>query len=155
MTTASTPPRNSTHILIVEDNREAGKSLAQMLADNGCDEIRTVRSAARALAVAATFQPAIAFLGIPTPDGLEANLAALLQKNSREKSIRLIGLTDRAGAAEPGRGAGFGRRAIHQQAGDAGGSRKGPEEISHGSTLRDKARAALPAECRRRLRWLH
>jgi CheY-like chemotaxis protein len=94
MTTASTPPRNSTHILIVDDNREAGKSLAQMLADNGCDEIRTVRSAARALAVAATFQPAIAFLGIPTPDGLEANLAALLQKNSREKSIRLIGLTD-------------------------------------------------------------
>jgi CheY-like chemotaxis protein len=96
MTAASTPPvRNSTHILIVDDNREAGKSLAQMLTDNGCDEIRTVRSAARALAVAATFQPAIAFLGIPTPDGLEANLAALLQKNSREKSIRLIGLTDR------------------------------------------------------------
>lgn len=89
-------PRNSTHILIVDDNREAGKSLAQMLTDSGCDEIRTVRSAARALAVAATFQPAIAFLGMPTPDGLEGNLAALLQKNSREKSIRLIGLTDRA-----------------------------------------------------------
>ena len=90
------PARTSTHILIVDDNREAGKSLAQMLTDSGCDEIRTVRSAARALAVAATFQPAIAFLGIPTPDGLEGNLAALLQKNSREKSIRLIGLTDRA-----------------------------------------------------------
>jgi CheY-like chemotaxis protein len=95
------PVRNSTHILIVDDNREAGKSLAQMLADSGCDEIRTVRSAARALAIAATFQPAIAFLGIPTPDGLEGNLAALLQKNSREKSIRLIGLTDLA--EPPGR----------------------------------------------------
>jgi CheY-like chemotaxis protein len=95
MTAATAPPRNSTHILIVDDNREAGKSLAQMLTDSGCDEIRTVRSAARALAVAATFQPTLAFLGIPTPDGLEGNLAALLQKNSREKTIRLIGLTDR------------------------------------------------------------
>ena len=95
------PVRNSTHILIVDDKREAGKSLAQMLTDNGCDEIRTVRSAARALAIAATFQPSIAFLGLPTPDGLESNLAALLQKNSREKSIRLIGLTDLA--EPPGR----------------------------------------------------
>ncbi|HEY6124462.1 MAG TPA: response regulator [Steroidobacteraceae bacterium] len=97
----SVPVRNSTHILIVDDNREAGKSLAQMLTDSGCDEIRTVRSAARALAIAATFQPAIAFLGIPTPDGLEGNLAALLQKNAREKNIRLIGLTDLA--EPPGR----------------------------------------------------
>ena len=56
---------------------------------------------ARALAVAATFQPAIAFLGIPTPDGLEGNLAALLQKNAREKNIRLIGLTNLA--EPPGR----------------------------------------------------
>ena len=97
----SVPVRNSTHILIVDDNREAGKSLAQMLTDSGCDEIRTVRSTARALAIAATFQPAIAFLGIPTPDGLEGNLAALLQKNAREKNIRLIGLTDLA--EPPGR----------------------------------------------------
>ena len=97
----SAPVRNSTHILIVDDNREAGKSLAQMLTDSGCDEIRTVRSTARALAIAATFQPAIAFLGIPTPDGLEGNLAALLQKNAREKNIRLIGLTDLA--EPPGR----------------------------------------------------
>jgi CheY-like chemotaxis protein len=95
------PVRNSTHSLIVDDNREAGKSLAQMLTDNGCDEIRTVRSASRALAVAATFHPTIAFLGMPTPDGLEGNLAVLLQKNSREKTIRLIGLTDLA--EPPGR----------------------------------------------------
>jgi CheY-like chemotaxis protein len=93
--------RNSTHILIVDDDREAGKFLAQMLTDTGCDEIRTVRSTSRALAVAATFQPTIAFLGNPTPDGLEGNLAALLQKNSHEKGIRLIGLTDRA--EPPGR----------------------------------------------------
>jgi CheY-like chemotaxis protein len=72
-----------------------------MLTDCGCDEIRTVRSAARALAIAATFQPAIAFLGIPTADGLEGNLATMLQKNAREKTIRLIGVTDRA--VPPGR----------------------------------------------------
>ena len=39
------------------------KSLALMLSATGYDEIRTVRSAARALAIATTFQPAIAFLG--------------------------------------------------------------------------------------------
>ena len=57
------PTKNSTHILIVDDDRQAGKSLALMLTATGFDEIRTVRSAARALAIAATFHPAIAFVG--------------------------------------------------------------------------------------------
>jgi DNA-binding response OmpR family regulator len=82
------------HILIVDGDREASKSLASLLTASGYEEIRAVRSAARAVAVAATFQPVIAFLGTPAPDGMEKDLASLLQKNSRSHGIRLIALTD-------------------------------------------------------------
>jgi DNA-binding response OmpR family regulator len=84
------------HILIVEADRETSKSLAALLKATGYEEIRAVRSTSRALTVAATFHPAIAFLGTPAPDGIEGQLAALLHKNSRAQGIRLIGLTDLA-----------------------------------------------------------
>jgi CheY-like chemotaxis protein len=93
--------RNSTHILIVDDDREAGKSLALMLSATGYDEIKTVRSAARALAIATTFQPAIAFLGTPQADGGAGELATQLQKSARPQGIRVIALTD--SAEHPGR----------------------------------------------------
>ena len=114
MTTASKASepqvRNSTHILIVDDDRESGKSLALMLSATGYDEIRTVRSAARAMAIATTFQPAIAFLGIIQP-GQGSDLASLLHKNARQQAIRLIGLTDSAEhpAKEVARAAGLER----------------------------------------------
>jgi CheY-like chemotaxis protein len=92
--TSESQIKNSTHILIVDDDREAGKSLALMLAATGYDEIKTVRSAARALAIATTFQPAIAFLGTPQADGGGSELASLLQKTSRPQGVRVIGLTD-------------------------------------------------------------
>jgi len=88
------PTRNSTHILVVDDDRQAGKSLALMLAATGYDEIRTVRSAARAMAIAATFHPAIAFLCETAADDSEHTLALELQKHSRPHGIRVIGLTD-------------------------------------------------------------
>jgi CheY-like chemotaxis protein len=92
---SETQVKNSTHILIVDDDREAGKSLALMLTATGYDEIKTVRSAARALAIATTFQPAIAFLGtLQSDQGSE--LATLLHKNARQQTIRVIGLTDSA-----------------------------------------------------------
>jgi PleD family two-component response regulator len=84
------------HILIVEGDRELSKSLTTLLNASGYQEVRAVRSTSRALAVAATFQPAIAFLGTPAPDGIEKELATLLHKNSRSHGIRLIGLTDLA-----------------------------------------------------------
>ena len=90
------PIKNSTHILIVDDDRQAGKSLALLLAETGYDEIRTVRSAARAMAIAATFHPAIAFLGQPGADEGGQVLAHDLQKHSRAHGIRVIGLTDSA-----------------------------------------------------------
>jgi DNA-binding response OmpR family regulator len=90
------PTRNNTHILIVDDDRQAGKSLALLLNATGYDEIRTVRSAARAIAIASTFHPAIAFLGTSEADGGGPALAQELQKHSRPHGIRVIGLTDRA-----------------------------------------------------------
>jgi DNA-binding response OmpR family regulator len=95
------PTKNSTHILIVDDDRQAGKSLALLLAATGYDEIRTVRSAARALAIAATFHPAIAFLGTNEGDGSGNELALDLQKHSKPHGIRVIGLT--ASAEHPPR----------------------------------------------------
>ena len=86
--------KNSTHILIVDDDREAGKSLALMLSATGYDEIKTVRSAARALAIAMTFQPAIAFLGTLQSDSQGDELASMLHKNARQQGIRVIALTD-------------------------------------------------------------
>ena len=94
MTPATKAQRD--HILIVEGDREASRSLASVLAASGYEEVRSVRSASRALAVAAVFQPAIAFIGTPASDGVEGELAALLQKTSRAHGIRLIGLTDLA-----------------------------------------------------------
>jgi PleD family two-component response regulator len=94
MATESTKSRE--HILIVDGDRQVSKSLTALLQASGYEEIRAVRSASRALAVAATFQPAIAFLGTPTPDGIERELATLLQKNARAHGMRLIGLTDLA-----------------------------------------------------------
>ena len=90
------PVKNSTHILIVDDDRASGKSLALLLAATGYDEIRTVRSAARAMAIAATFHPAIAFLGKAESDASGQELALNLQKNSKPHGIRLIALTDSA-----------------------------------------------------------
>jgi DNA-binding response OmpR family regulator len=87
------PTRNSTHILIVDDDRQASKSLALLLAETGYDEIRTVRSAARAIAIAATFHPAIAFVGTAEGDDSASTLAVDLQKHSKPHGIRVIGLT--------------------------------------------------------------
>jgi len=108
---SETQARNSTHILIVDDDREAGKTLAMMLAATGYDEIKTVRSAARALAIATTFQPAIAFLGTLPSDGPGTDLASLLHKNARQQTIRVIALTDNVEhpAKEVARAAGFER----------------------------------------------
>jgi PleD family two-component response regulator len=54
----------STPILIVDHDRGISTSLAFMLSARGYDEVRAVRSAARAIAVAAKFHPGIVFLDI-------------------------------------------------------------------------------------------
>jgi CheY-like chemotaxis protein len=90
-----------TPILIVDSDREIGRSLSGMLTALGFEEVRTVRSAPRALAIASTFLPRIAFIDIALPD-MDANeLARQLAKHVPQKSLRLIALT--ANVEHPGR----------------------------------------------------
>src|SRR3954462_13740185 len=83
----------STPILIVDDDRSVSTSLSFMLSARAYDEVRAVRRAARAIAVASPFPPGIVFLDIerPEPDSLE--LATLLRRGAGRHSMRLIALT--------------------------------------------------------------
>jgi two-component system chemotaxis response regulator CheY len=100
-----------TSILIVDEDRSVGVSLAFMLGVAGYDDVRAVRSAARAVAVAEKHPPAIVFLEIKlgSDDGYE--LANQLRRSAKQRAIRLIALTTDTEhpAREAARNAGFER----------------------------------------------
>jgi CheY-like chemotaxis protein len=101
----------STPILIVDHDRGISTSLAFMLSARGYDEVRAVRSAARAIAVAAKFHPGIVFLDIERSETESLDLATLLRRGAGHHAMRLIALT---GSVEPelrdeARAAGFER----------------------------------------------
>jgi CheY-like chemotaxis protein len=100
-----------TPILIVDNDRAIGRSLAEMLTANGFEELRSVRSAPRALAIAAAFLPRIAFIDIGLPDMDAHELARQLARLVPQKALRLIALTDQIEHAgrEEARSAGFER----------------------------------------------
>jgi CheY-like chemotaxis protein len=83
-----------THILIVDNDRSVSVSLGFMLAARGYEEVRSVRSAARAIAIAESFRPAIVFLDIELPDMDGLDLAHRLSRGARQNAIRLIALTN-------------------------------------------------------------
>jgi two-component system, OmpR family, KDP operon response regulator KdpE len=85
--------RPDTHILIVDSDRQVAISLGFMLSARGFEEVRAVRSPARALAIAGTFHPAIVFLDIEIPDLAGLDLANRLRHGSRQHGMRLIALT--------------------------------------------------------------
>jgi CheY-like chemotaxis protein len=87
------PVQSETRILIIDNDRQTGRSLALMLEATGYDEIRTVRSAARAITVAEEFRPALVFLDIEMPEPGGYDLATQLQRNSKLRAMRLIALT--------------------------------------------------------------
>lgn len=100
-----------TRILIVEQDRLVGVALSFMLSARRFDQVRCVRSAARAAAIAEQFQPEIAFLDLELlPDGGFA-LARQLVRTARFRQPRLIALTKLTGppAHEAIRAAGFER----------------------------------------------
>jgi len=82
-----------TPMLIVDHDRRLSTSLAFMLSTRGYDEVRAVRSAARALAIAATFHPGIVFLDIERPDMESLDLATQLRRGASRHAMRLIALT--------------------------------------------------------------
>jgi CheY-like chemotaxis protein len=100
-----------TSILIVDGDRSVGVSLTFMLGIAGYDDVRAVRSAARAVAIADKYRPAIVFLEIEPGSGDGYELANQLRRNAKQRAIRLIALTTDSEhpAREAARNAGFER----------------------------------------------
>jgi DNA-binding response OmpR family regulator len=105
------PVLTSTCILIVDDDRGASQALSFMLAARGFDDVRTVRSAARAVAVAEKFRPGIVFIDLDLPEGGGLDLGKRLQHKARQHPLRLIALSTSAEheKREEARTAGFER----------------------------------------------
>ena len=103
---------SATRILIIDQDRKLGVTLSFMLAARRFDEVRAVRSARRAVAVAEQFQPEIVFLDVELPDGGGIPLARqLVARDARKPRPRLIALTKNAvdAADDQLRAAGFER----------------------------------------------
>lgn len=84
---------SDTGILIIDGDRRASLALGSMLNARGYAEIRSVRSAARAVTVAEGFSPGIVFLDLELPDTDTLDLAKQLSRGSRPGTLRLIALT--------------------------------------------------------------
>ena len=105
------PVESTTPILIVDNDRRVGTSLTFMLSARGFDEVRAVRSAQRAIAIAERFRPGIVFLDIELPDGGALEVADRMRRGSQGHAMRLIALTSSAKheLREQARRAGFER----------------------------------------------
>lgn len=88
------PPAGfATRILIVDQDRQLGVTLSFMLATRRYEEVRSVRSARRALTVAEQFVPDIIFLEFELPEGGGMPVARLLARDARGRRPRIIALT--------------------------------------------------------------
>ena len=83
----------TTRILIVDHDRQVGVALSFMLATRRFEEVRAVRSAKRAVAVAEQFQPELVFLDLDLPDGGGIPVANQFVRDARKRRPRLIALT--------------------------------------------------------------
>jgi CheY-like chemotaxis protein len=90
------PVDPATRILIVDHDRGIGTSLTFMLTTRGYEDVRAVRSARRAIAIAESFNPALVFLDIELPDHGTLEVAERLRKGARQPAVRLIALTSSA-----------------------------------------------------------
>jgi CheY-like chemotaxis protein len=90
------PVDPATRILIVDHDRGIGTSLTFMLTARGYEEVRAVRSARRAVAIAAQFSPSLVFLDIELPENGSIEVAEHLRKGARQQALRLIALTSSA-----------------------------------------------------------
>jgi len=97
-------------VLIVVEDRAAGKDLARLLMAMGYERVRIVRRAARALLIAQRFSPGVVFLDIALLDDAY-ELANDLRRQVGGGSLRLIALTNSIehSTREQARGAGFER----------------------------------------------
>jgi chemosensory pili system protein ChpA (sensor histidine kinase/response regulator) len=97
-------------ILIVVDNRLAGRQLARMLMKEGYVSVRAATDAGRALVIAQHYQPDIVFLDV-TLAGDAYELARGLRQQAGQAELRLIALTNSIehSTREQARSAGFER----------------------------------------------
>ena len=86
-----------TRILIVDQDRAVGLALSFMLAARRYDDVRAVRSAERAMAIAGQFRPGIVFLDLELPDSGSVVGALRLAQDPGQTRPRLIALTKDAG----------------------------------------------------------
>jgi CheY-like chemotaxis protein len=99
-----------TRILIVIDDRLAGRHLARMLTGKGYEEVRAVSNAARALILARQYEPGVVFLDVGLSDDAY-ELARALHRQAGQDAMRLIALTGSIehSTREQARSAGFER----------------------------------------------
>jgi CheY-like chemotaxis protein len=97
-------------ILIIVDNRLAGRQLARMLMQKGYASVRAVTDAGRALSISQHYQPDVVFLDV-TLEGDAYELARDLRHQAGQAELRLIALTDSIehSTREQARSAGFER----------------------------------------------
>lgn len=87
--------QSEARVLIVDPERQVGVALTTLLAARKYDDVRSVRSAVRAIAIAEQFRPTIVFLDLDLPDGGSMIVARQLLR-PRENRPRLIALTTEA-----------------------------------------------------------
>jgi PAS domain S-box-containing protein len=104
----ATPERASPlRVLIVDDNRDAGESLAKLMQMSG-HEVRTLANGAAAVANAASFRPDVVLLDIGMPGMSGYEVARRLRELPGASSMYLIAMTgygsdeDRTRSAESG-----------------------------------------------------
>jgi CheY-like chemotaxis protein len=104
-------PAFDTRILIVDQDRQVGVTLSFMLATRRFDEVRSVRSTRRAMAVAEQFLPDIVFIDLDLPEGGGIPVARWLAREARRRRPRLIALTNHSAdpSHDEARAAGFER----------------------------------------------
>jgi CheY-like chemotaxis protein len=109
-----------TRFLIIDGDRQVGRALSFMLEARGYDDVRAVRSAARAEAIFGAYQPAVVFMELELPDNGNLRLAAQLRRNAPLRKFRLIALTrdPEHAAREEARAAGFERYLVKPVAQD-------------------------------------
>ena len=87
------PLDSSTRILIVDDDRGIGTALTFMLTARGYDQVRAVRSARRAVALADLHRPTLIFIDLDLPGDGALEVAHHVTRVARQPGPRLIALT--------------------------------------------------------------
>jgi CheY-like chemotaxis protein len=90
----SSPAATQLRILIIDQDRKVGTALSFMLAARQYDEVRSVLSAGRAVAIAEQFRPDIVFLDVDLPENGCLTVARVLTRDARQKRLRLIALAN-------------------------------------------------------------